>query len=380
MTADFKIDGLSFSAKNPLIIAEIGTSHGGSISKAKELVTAAEEAGAGAVKFQIVYADEILHPKSGFVSLPAGKILLYEKFKELEQNSDFYSELAEYSKRKGLLFSASAFGEKSAEELNRLEPDFFKIASPELNHIPLLRQITSYNKPIILSTGVSFLKDIEQALFCINKINPSAHTALLHCVTAYPAPESEYNISVIKNLSAVFGIPAGVSDHSLNPFFIPALSLCFGAAIIEKHICLSRKEKGLDDPVALEPDMFKKMVQTVNICRTKSETEIIKILIENGIKESTIYAAIGTGKKTLAGSEIKNYGRTNRSLHYLRNLKKGSLVSKDDIAILRTEKELSIGEPPKMLEVLQNSILQKDVYEGAGVKLEDFLQKPVTEK
>lgn len=375
MPADFKIDTFSFSSEKPLIIAEIGTSHGGSISKAKELICAAKEACANAVKFQIVYADEILHPKSGFVELPTGKILLYERFKELEQKPEFYAELAEYSRKKNLLFSASAFGLKSAEELNNLNPDFFKIASPELNHLPLLKQLAAYGKPVIISTGVSFLSDIEKALLCMKSVSPICEIALLHCITSYPAPETEYNLSVIKNLQNIFGVSTGVSDHSLNPIFIPVLALCFGAAIIEKHICLSRKENGLDDPVALEPEMFKTMVKTVNECLSKTENEIITFLKNSGIKEEIIYAAIGTGKKIPAESEIKNLGRTNRSLHYLKDLKKGSIISKNDVGILRTEKELSVGIHPEMFEILTNSILQKNVNSGDGVKLEDFIQK-----
>lgn len=196
----FKLGSEIFSVENPLTIAEIGTSHNGSIQKAMNLIDAAAEAGARAVKFQIVYADEILHPNTGYVDLPTGKIPLYERFKSLELPISFYKELAEYSRSKKLLFSASPFGFRSAEELAALKPDFIKIASPELNYVQLLKYCAGFNIPMILSSGVSILKDIEKAVSFLRSENKDLPLALLHCITSYPAPEKEYNVSVIKNL------------------------------------------------------------------------------------------------------------------------------------------------------------------------------------
>ena len=255
--AKFEAGSQVFSKNKPLIIAEIGTSHNGSLDKARALVDAACEAGADAVKFQIVYAAEILHPETGSVLLPTGKIELYRRFCELEVPEEFYKEIAVYAKNKGLLFSATPFGIRSCRELLLLRPDFIKIASPELNYTQLLKFAAGFDLPIILSTGVSLLCDIEKALTTVRSVNGNLQTALLHCVTAYPAPESDYNISLIKNLANIFNTPAGLSDHSMDPVLVPLLSIAQGGLIIEQHICLSRKENGLDDPVALEPAMFK---------------------------------------------------------------------------------------------------------------------------
>ena len=195
----FNVAGRRFSAFNRvMIIAEIGTGHGGNIGKAKDLIDAAAESGADCAKFQIVYADEILHPDTGFVNLPGGKIRLYDRFRELEVKADFYAEIAAYCEKKGLIFLASPFGLKSLSELEALNPPCIKIASPELNHFPLLRATAATRRPIVLSSGVSRLGDIERAL---ESTADTPERVLLHCDTSYPAPEEEYNLSVLESLS-----------------------------------------------------------------------------------------------------------------------------------------------------------------------------------
>ena len=191
------------------IIAEIGTSHEGSIEKAKELVDAAAWAGADTIKFQWVYADEILHPDTGFVKLPTGNIRLYDRFKQLECPPSFYKEMVDYVHSKGCKFCCSPFGLRSLSELLELKPDFVKVASPELNHFPMLKALASYrehvgaeNVPVILSSGVSKLEDIKNAVDIVGTKNVS----LLHCITSYPAPEDEYNLKVISTLANQFGI------------------------------------------------------------------------------------------------------------------------------------------------------------------------------
>ncbi|MCF0125748.1 MAG: N-acetylneuraminate synthase family protein, partial [Clostridia bacterium] len=180
------------------VIAEIGTSHEGSIEKAKMLVDAAADSGASTIKFQWVYAAEILHPNTGFVKLPTGNIPLYERFKQLECDKSFYIKMQDYVHSKGCRFCCSPFGVESMKELLSINPDFIKIASPELNHYPMLKILAEFRKnqlegkkiPVIISSGVSKLSDIEKALEIIGKENVS----LLHCITSYPSPEEEYNL------------------------------------------------------------------------------------------------------------------------------------------------------------------------------------------
>ena len=361
-----------------MIIAEIGTNHEGDEEKALKLIDCAVSSGCDAVKFQWVYADEILHPKTGFVNLPTGKIPLYERFKQLECPAEFYSKMKDYAHSKGVKFVCSPFGIRSLHELADIKPDFIKVASPELNHFPMLNELSHYDFPIIVSAGVSLLSDIENALSILKK----NQVTLLHCITSYPAPESEYNLKLIENLSRIFGVPAGVSDHSLDPILVPVLSIMCGATVIEKHITLSRLTMGLDDPVALDGEQFSLMVHCVHQAQAvlnrygkeKGRLEILKQLSESYAEEQ-IFAVLGDGVKKLACSEEKNYGRTNRSLHYTKDLKSGDSVSEENIAVLRTEKELSPGISPKYLKYICGYKLCKNVSSGDGVQFCDFMAK-----
>ncbi len=389
------------------VVAEIGTSHAGSREKAFALIDAAADAGADCVKFQWVYADEILHPDTGFVQLPGGSIRLYDRFKGLELDASFYASCLDYAHEKGLLFACSPFGLRSLEELAALQPDAIKIASPEVNHYPLLEASSKYfgKIPIILSSGVSRIGDIENAVDILeasaavdtegdgkdsvsgkmeggkNKLPP---LTLLHCITSYPAPEREYNVRCVDTLHRVFGLPTGISDHSLDPVLIPVLTTAVGGVMIEKHITLSRKTDGLDDPVALEGEQFAQMVQAVHQAEAimhKCEKdgvpdaavpEIFRQMADQYGRD-TVDAALGSGVKRLAASERANYGRTNRSLHYMRDMKEGELVGADDVAILRTEKVLSPGISPEFVKIITGCRLQRNVTSGAGVSWEDFL-------
>ena len=397
------------------IVAEIGTAHGGSLQKAYSLIDAACDAGADCIKFQWVYADEILHPDTGFVTLPGGKTRLYDRFKALETDSSFFKSCLEYTHKKGLMFACSPFGLKSLEELVKIQPDAIKIASPEVNHTPLLKATASYygKIPIILSSGVSTLGDIEKAIDTITSKNEiTAHSTLkmpyltlLHCITFYPAPEEEYNVKVVDSLKRIFGYSTGISDHSLDPVLIPVLSVLEGGTMIEKHITLSRATDGLDDPVALEPQQFAQMVHSVHQTEAilnryhneelslnggfdtdleadyfksgfskKGIQQVLNQLYDQYGKEKVL-TSLGNGVKTLAQSEKLNYGRTNRSLHYMKNLSKGSIIKPQDIAVLRTEKILTPGISPDFLETITGSILARDVKSGDGVLLEDFINK-----
>jgi len=373
----FQAGGKLFSSQEQmLIIAEIGTGHNGSIQKAKELIAAAKESGADAVKFQIVYADEILHPDTGFVELPTGRIPLYERFKDLECSIDFYAELAHYTQQQGLLFAASAFGIRSADELRQLNPAFVKIASPELNHFPLLARAASFRLPVILSSGVSRLSDIERALDYLDTQGlPPDMRALLHCVTAYPAPETDYNTAVLQSLSALFNVPVGISDHSLDPAAVPIAGLLSGACILEKHICLSRTDAGLDDPVALEPAQFSRMTRIIRQLTGLPQDKLLAAAAEYGYSTAFLQQIIGSGEKKLAPAEKNNYGKTNRSLHYLKDMATGTVLHAEDIGILRTEKNLSAGETPDMLHHFIGAVLQNAVKSGDGATLGDIIAR-----
>lgn len=375
-----------------LIIAEIGTSHEGSVEKAKLMIDECAESGADCAKFQWVYADEILHPKTGFVNLPTGQIPLYDRFRQLECPVSFYKEMIDYTHSKGMKFCCSPFGIRSLNELLSLNPDYVKIASPELNHYPMLKELAQYRKnqkasgekpvPVILSSGVSKKEDILKALDILGKEDVS----LLHCITSYPAPETEYNLRIITNLKNELGIEMGVSDHSLDPVLVPVLSVVAGGSIIEKHITLSKKTMGLDDPVALEGEQFALMVHCVHQTESallrygeKGPEYAVEQIICNeedkgvaGAREK-ILSILGDGIKRLAPAEEANYGRTNRSLHFMRDMKKGEIISEKDISVLRTEKILTPGISPEFYEEVIGSELCRDVSDGEGVQKEDYI-------
>jgi len=357
----------------PLIVAEIGTAHGGSLEKAYRLIDSAVDSGADCIKFQLVYADEIIHSKTGKVKLPGGEIDLYAEFKSLERNAEFYGKLKNYVEERNAIFLCTPFGIKSARVLRALKVEAIKIASPELNHFPLLREVSGYNVPVILSTGVSKLCDIERALELFKPTGGS--TVLLHCVTSYPAPEEDYNLNVIENLQRIFGVSVGVSDHSLDPVLVPVLSVLQGAVIIEKHFTLSRKDTGLDDPVALEPDDFRKMVNEVKRASgeilEKKEDEIVSRLSKIYGTER-VNTVLGDGVKRLSRAEESNYGTTNRSVHALKSIKAGDVLSRGNTGLLRTEKNLKTGMDPVLYKRIIGKRAVRDIEDGAGIVLEDL--------
>ena len=357
----------------PLIIAELGTSHGGDLAKAREMIAAAAESGAACAKFQIVYADEILHPNTGEVPLPGGPVRLHDAFRRLEAPPEFYAALKEETESRGLMFLCTPFGARSARVLRALRPSAAKIASPELNHVELLREVASWRVPVFLSSGVSRLGDIEDALDILNSApadaDPPSHV-LLHCVTAYPAPEEDYNLRVLASLSAVFGVPVGVSDHSLDPELVPALAAALGAAAIEKHFCLSRDDLGLDDPIALPPPDFARMSRAALAAAAAPDDALASLRSERG--GAKIDAVLGTGAKKLAPSERANYERTNRSLHALREILPGETITPGDFAALRTEKILRPGLPPSWAERIAGRTARKHIPAGEGIRFEDI--------
>jgi sialic acid synthase SpsE len=351
-----------------LVIAELGTSHQGDIGKGRALIESATRSGADCIKFQIVRADEILHPRAGIVDLPTGKVALYEKFKSLERELAFYAELKTYTEAVGALFLCSPFGIRSARELKSLGVHALKIASPELNHLPLLLEAGSYGLPLFISSGVSTLGDIERALQVIGKRN----TVLMHCVTSYPAPEEQYNVSVLSSLRSVLGVEVGLSDHSLDPVLVPALAVLEGACVVEKHFTLSRDAKGLDDPIALEPEGFGRMVQAIRFAETETR-DVVRARLEKEYGADRVAAVSGTGVKEMAAAELRYYARTNRSLHAMREISPGERIGEADVAILRTEALLRPGLGPEFLGLVVGARAKRRIPDGEGIEWADLI-------
>jgi len=353
---------------NPcFIIAEIGTEHEGDPSRAEELIDAASEAGADCVKTQAVFAREILHPAAGLVDLPGGKVSLFRKFLELERDIDFYALLKKRAEEKNLVFLCTPFGTKSAALLRDLGVQAVKIASPELNYYPLL-QAASFGVPLILSTGVSTLGDIERALAAV-----TSPAALLQCITAYPAPPEQYNLSCIGNLARIFGVPTGVSDHTEDPLLVPLVSVACGGCIIEKHMTLERNRGGLDGSFALEPADYSTMVKEVRNLEKGPPEEQERIVLERfGI--DTVQKVMGNGVKRLSDAELENYRTSNRSLLALRDLPAGTAITNENTALLRSEKNLEPGLRPDEHSLILGKHLVRDIKTGNGITWSDLLQ------
>jgi N-acetylneuraminate synthase len=370
----------------PTIVAEAGTDHRGDLGRGRTLVEAANEAGAHCIKFQHVYADEILHPRAGTITAGGRSIPIYDRLKAFEQPVDFLAKLFDHARSLGIVPFATPFGLRSARELRAIGAPAVKIASPELNHVPLLREVASGSEPVVLSAGVATLCDIAAALTVLTD-HPGASgdsprtrpIHLLHCVTAYPAPEAEYNLRIIPSLQQILGIPVGVSDHSRDPEVVPAVATALGASMIEKHLTLDRDGKGLDDAVAVIPPEFRRLCnRVVSVAESMNgegtgESSVLESLrAEFGAPR--IESLCGDGIKRLAPSEHALYGRSNRSIHALEAIPAGAVLSLDNCAILRTEQELRPGISPFFWEQVLGARTVRAIPAGEGVVWSDIVQ------
>ncbi|MBN1797419.1 MAG: N-acetylneuraminate synthase family protein [Spirochaetales bacterium] len=348
------------------IIAELGTGYAQDFRYARKLIDAAKKAGADCIKVQIVFADEIVHPLSGVIPLPSGKIALYEHFKTCEKKLDYYARVKEHAEQRGLLFLCSVFGRKSLEIAKELDVCMIKVASPELNHYPLLKEIAHLNKPVILSSGVSTLDDIKKALAVITQ-----NVALLHCVTSYPTPEDEYNLKVLPSLKALLRVPVGVSDHTLDPELIPTAAIMCGAKIVEKHFTLCKQGAALDDPIALTGVEFERMVKAIRRAEALP-LEDLSLYLNQTYGRDRINAVLGDGIKRLAASEKDNYNTTRRSVLALTTIQKGEVLSAQNIAPLRSEKNLPSGLSPEFLSVICGKKASRRIPAGKGIVWDDI--------
>ena len=284
---------------SPYVIAEAGSNFNQDLDIARKLIDTAAEAGADAVKFQLFRAD-LLYTEGG---------KMYDIFKSIELPAQWVPKLSKHAKDQGIVFVASAFDRESVDVLVEADVPAFKVASSETGNLPLLRYIASFGKPVILSTGMCDMVDVEEAVnICMSSGNPDI--ALLQCGAVYPLPPECANLRVIGRFVERFGCPVGFSDHTLgSAAAIAAVGL--GAKIIEKHSTLDRNSEGPDHFYALEP---KELTQFVS-----------------GIREA--YAALGSSEKHLLPKE-REVGRR-EGLYLLRGMKRGEVLTDKDIIVKR---------------------------------------------
>ena len=328
--------------KPPYIIAELSANHGGSISKALSAIKSAKSAGADAIKIQTYNADTmtIKSNKDDF-KIKEGLwngYTLYDLYDEAHTPFEWHPELFEYAKKIGITIFSSPFDETAVDLLEKLDAPAYKIASFELCDIPLIKYIAKKRKPILMSTGMSNISEICEALEAA-KSNGCDEILLFHCISSYPAPTEDYNLNNLVYLKKKFNVEIGLSDHTVsNTAAIAAIAL--GATAIEKHFTLDRNDKGPDSSFSIEP---KELVEL-----KKSTTATWKALGSNGFNRSS--------------KEIKNK-IFRRSLYFVNSLKKGNVVERNDIRRIRP----GYGLPPKYEDNIIGMELKKNVERGTAV-------------
>jgi len=257
-----KIGAYDIGSKTPVfIMAEIGINHNGDLEIAKKLIAAAKQTGCDAVKFQkrtidVVYTkEELAAPRES----PFGKTNGDLK-RGLEFSLEAYKEIDRFCKEQNILWSASPWDEESVDFLEQFNVPYYKIAAASLTDAGLLKKINFLGKPVILSTGMSELSEIDKAVSYINKDN----LLILHCVSQYPATPENINLKAILTLRERYGVPVGYSGHELDTV-ISAAAVGMGACAVERHFTLDRKMWGSDHKASIEPDEMKEMIKNIRL-------------------------------------------------------------------------------------------------------------------
>ena len=349
------------AGRRVFVIAEAGVNHNGDLKRALELVDAAAEAGADAVKFQTFFADRLvthLSPKAKYqCETTDPKESQYDMLKKLELSADEHRELKRRAEKHKMVFLSTPFDSESADLLEKLDVPAFKVGSGELTDLPLLDHIARKGRPMVLSTGMSKMGEVEQAVRTVRKAGLE-EIALLHCVSAYPAPAAEVNLRAIQILRRDFNVPVGYSDHT-EGIEVAVLAVACGACIIEKHLTLDRKLPGPDHRMSLEPDEFKNMVRNIR------EPDALKTMVR-GIRDPE--KIMGDGVKQPMPSERGTRAIARKSVVALVDIKKGCPITRDMLGVRRP----GIGIPPAGLESLIGCTLRVNVKEGA-VLFAEFL-------
>lgn len=312
------------------IIAEAGSNHDGKLEQAKQLIDIAVEAGADAVKFQTYSAEKLYSRKTPTMKyLKKDKLIkknesVWNLIKKIEMPREWHKPVADFCKERGIIFLSTPFDLKAVDELEEVGMVAYKVASFEITHLPLLQYVAKKEKPIILSTGMADLSDIELALDTIYK-QGNRDVVLLHCTVGYPPKYKDLNLRVIQTMRQAFQLSVGLSDHTLG-ITLDIAAVALGACVIEKHFTISRKLKGPDHPFALEPDELKNMVQAIR------DTE----------------ASLGSPVKKHTKSEEEMYKLARRSLVAACNIAKGTRITKEMLNVKRP----GYGIHPKMMNVV----------------------------
>lgn len=323
------------------VIAEAGVNHDGSLAKALELVAAARYAGADAVKFQTFRAEDLTTGTAGRAE--------YQKHNMGEDGSQRamlaglqlsaadHVTLRERCDEVGIEFLSSPFDESSVDLLAQMGLKRFKVPSGELTNLPLLRRVAHVADAVILSTGASWLGEVEAAVRTLADAGVNDLT-LLHCVSEYPAPAEQINLRAMTTLEHAFGLPVGYSDHTLGSA-VPIAAVAMGAVMIEKHITLDRTSPGPDHAASADPDQFKEMV--------------------DGIR--AVEAALGDGRKRPMPVEIANRDLVRKSVTTVNAMRAGELFTQGSLTLKRPGTGIAPAELPSLIGRRAARDLEADV-------------------
>jgi N-acetylneuraminate synthase len=373
-----RFNGRPVGAGHPVyVIGEVGSNHNADLGLARGLVEAAAEAGADAVKFQLFRADWLYPANCGVVETPMGNVDFFGILERYALPPAWCAELAEYAGRLGIQFLCTAFDESLLERVAALNVPAVKIASPELNHLPLLRSAARLRRPLICSTGLSTLGQVEESLEAIRSVWPEPEVVLLQCVSGYPTPPDQSNLAVLKTLARAFGVPVGLSDHTIDYECVPMTMAAVGGCLIEKHFTLSRTLEGPDHSFALEPPELGQLVANIRAVESVEPGKRLEFVAER-CGAGAVDAVLGHGRKEIMPAEAPLYPNDKRSIHVLRDLEAGTALSAANLRILRSERNLAPGLHPRHWETVLGARTTRAIAAGAGLQWEDLLQRQET--
>ena len=330
------------------VIAEAGVNHNGSIDIARRLVEEAGRAGADCVKFQSFSADRLVSRRAGKAPYQlrsaADAETQYDMLKALELSEDDHRALMDICRDNGVQFLSSPFDEQSADMLDRLGVPAFKVPSGELTNHGFLRYLAAKGRPMILSTGMSTLAEVADAVDAIMSTG-ARELSLLHCVSEYPAPFAEINLRAMRTMADAFGLPVGYSDHAPG-IEVAVAAVALGARIIEKHMTLARDMEGPDHAASLEPGDLAEMVRAIR----------------------NVEAALGAGIKAPAPCEASNIGVARKSLVAERDIAAGERLGPGNVAVKRP----GHGIQPADLEKVMGLTVTADIRAGSFITWKDL--------
>ena len=327
------------------IIAEAGVNHNGDIIIAKKMIDFAKEAGVDYIKFQTFIPENLVSKYSKKAeyqkTTTASDESQLQMLRKLTLSENEFIELSDYCKATSIGFISTPFDLESVGFLNSFNMDFWKVPSGEITNLPYLVKIAKTGKPIILSTGMSNLDEIDAALNVLH-LNGAGKITLLHCNTQYPTPMEDVNLNAMLTLKDRYKCDVGYSDHTLG-IEVPIAAVALGATVIEKHFTLDRNMEGPDHKASLEPNEFKSMVSAIR----------------------NIEKALGTGNKVASPSETENKDIARKSIVASRMIKKGEVFTKDNITTKRPGSGIS---PMRWYNVI-GAVAKRDFQEDELIEL-----------